>query len=148
MSLNKLSKFKFFLGTTFLPKVKDVALKLNEVIDTTNSLITSTTPAYKVYTAKITTNGSAAPTATIMQNTLGFTPVYINDTGGEYRITSTAGFTINKTAFFITNASSSNNVLLLAYNSASELYVYGGPSDGSGDLAALDGAIIEIRVYN
>ena len=62
-----------------------------------------TTLGYKVYTALLTQSGETAPTAIVLENTLGFVPAYSRDAAGKYFITYTSGFPINKT-FSIINS--------------------------------------------
>jgi hypothetical protein len=112
---------------------------------------------YKVYTALLTQvndDAPAAPTAIVLENTLGFTPVYSRDAIGKYFITYSSGFPINKTFCFINGfiiesdgipysilgfevTPSSNRLKIESY-------------DGAGNY--LDGILrntpIEIRVYN
>ena len=52
---------------------------------------------YKVYTAIITQTGTDAPTAVVLQNTLGITPTLTRFATGNYRITASNTFTANKT---------------------------------------------------
>lgn len=52
---------------------------------------------YKVYVATITQTGTAAPVATVLQNTLGGTPLWIRNSVGDYIIKLTGEFTENKT---------------------------------------------------
>ncbi len=54
-------------------------------------------PPYKVYTALLTQTGTDAPVATILENTLGGTPVWTRTNVGEYRVTLTGAFITNKT---------------------------------------------------
>lgn len=51
---------------------------------------------YKVYVANITQTGTAAPVATILENTLGVTPTWSRWGPGDYRLTSTGLFVSNK----------------------------------------------------
>jgi len=52
---------------------------------------------YKIYTALLTQVDDAAPTAIVLENTLGFTPIYSRDAAGEYFLTYAGGFIIDKT---------------------------------------------------
>ena len=53
---------------------------------------------YTVYTALLTQAGTAAPVATILQNTTGKTFTYARTSGGDYTITASSSlFTANKT---------------------------------------------------
>lgn len=52
---------------------------------------------YKVYTALISQSGTSAPTAIVLENTLGGTVVWSRSSGGVYHATLSGAFTINKT---------------------------------------------------
>ena len=57
-----------------------------------------------VYTALLTQSGTAAPVATILQNTTGGTITWTRTGAGEYTATiANALFTLNKTLVFINN---------------------------------------------
>ena len=61
-------------------------------------------PTYKVYRALITQSGTNAPTAIVLENTLGGTPVWSHFDVGIYRLTLAGAFTVDKT-FIITGFS-------------------------------------------
>ena len=62
---------------------------------------------YKVYTALLTQAGTAAPVATILQNTTGATFTWARTSNGTYTITASSNaFTSNKTLVFNNNGSS------------------------------------------
>lgn len=57
---------------------------------------------YKSYSVLLNQSGTAAPIATILENTLGFVPVWTYVSVGEYHITSPAGgFPSQKTSSMI-----------------------------------------------
>lgn len=56
--------------------------------------------SYDVYTAILTQSGTSAPTATVLENTLGGTVVWTYDAEGSYIGTLTGAFTADKTAIF------------------------------------------------
>jgi hypothetical protein len=56
---------------------------------------------YKVYTALISQSGTAAPTVTVLENTLGGTVVWTRSSVGTYIGTLSGAFTANKTAGWI-----------------------------------------------
>ena len=102
---------------------------------------------YKVYTALLTQTGTSAPTAIVLENTLGGTIVWTRTGIGVYRATLAGAFVINKVAHFITSGSSDSfkvinridsNIIQLASDSFSA-----SPSDG-----IIGSDTIEIRVYN
>jgi len=64
---------------------------------------------YKVYTALLSQTGTAAPVATVLANTLGFTPVWSRLAQGRYAITFTSGTApLNKRVTFISYNSDAN----------------------------------------
>ena len=61
---------------------------------------------YTVYTALLTQAGTAAPVATILQNTTGGTFTWSRQSAANYTVTaSSALFTANKTIVFLNNGS-------------------------------------------
>ena len=110
---------------------------------------------YKVYTALLTQTGTDAPVATILQNTLGGTPVWSRSGVGTYAITLAGAFPINKTVCFLTieNNYSDGRILgSINYSGAPNANVRGfviqnaTTNSNTDELAAL--SCIEIRVYN
>jgi lysophospholipase L1-like esterase len=103
---------------------------------------------YKVYTALLSQTGTSAPTATVLENTLGGTVVWTRNITGNYTGTLGGIFLSNKTYYsVITNmggfgfisglqSDGSNNVLLTTGLGTN-------PSDN-----VLSNTSIEIRVYN
>ena len=55
-------------------------------------------PTYKVYRAFVTQSGTSAPTAVIVENTLGAVPVWSYNDIGDFTLTLTGSFTLNKTS--------------------------------------------------
>lgn len=55
------------------------------------------TPQYKVYTALLTQSGTSAPTAIVLENTLGVDVSFTYFLAGNYFINATGAFTGNKT---------------------------------------------------
>lgn len=105
---------------------------------------------YKVYVALLTQAGTAAPVATILENTLGGVPTWVRNNPGLYQANLTGVFVNGKT-WVITNSymggsaqdvpisykpSGNNSVRVETYNSG----LFGIDN-------ALNGGQIEIRVY-
>ena len=115
----------------------------------TTAFVQENSRPYKVYTALLTQSGTNAPTATVLENTLGGTVVWSRVDTGMYLATLTGAFTGNKTvSFFQTGSSSAGSTY--TYNSYKD-------SDNSVRLYALSNGSyldqiiagqIEIRVYN
>jgi len=109
---------------------------------------------YKVYSALITQNGTDAPVATVLQNTLGVTMTWSRVSEGLYRVTAGSGiFTTAKTWTIINNANLSN-AALYDINRASTTFIEVGSvvlDAGSPPYVRADDVIdaisLEIRVY-
>lgn len=80
--------------------------------------------SYDVYTAILTQTGTSAPTATVLENTLGGTVVWTYNAEGSYIGTLTGAFTADKTAiftggfdgFYFSYRGSANTVTILTYD--------------------------------
>jgi hypothetical protein len=131
-------------GTELVPVVQD-----GETVRTTTQDIADLGgggAGYLVYTAILSQTGTAAPVATVLENTLGGTVVWTRDNVGVYIGTLAGVFTANKTfcfvsgdifaqsGLFIFGRTDANTVTLVSYDLAGQ-----GQDDTS--------ASIEIRVY-
>lgn len=100
---------------------------------------------YKVYTALLTQSGTSAPVATVLENTIGTITITRSGTG-EYTITSSGLFTLNKTTFDITpiqgfiKQSALSNINTIVFETRST-------SNVASDELLLSKKL-EIRVYN
>lgn len=132
----------------------DTATNLISAYELLDSLIKSifvtTTPVdsriYKVYTALLTQTGTGAPTATVLENTLGFVPTFTYNGVGIYRLVGT--FDITKTIVIFENPSKTSiDSTTSSYNVGSRVNLY---SRTGGVLAdnMLDHTSIKIEVYN
>lgn len=110
---------------------------------------------YLVYTALLTQTGINAPTATVLQNTLGGTVVWSYTSEGDYLATLAGAFTANKTFISATNGkntdSGADGLILGSRNESTDavsLLAFRG--DGIPKDLHTDGASrtsFEIRVY-
>jgi hypothetical protein len=103
---------------------------------------------YKVYVALLTQTGALAPVATVLENTLGATPVWTRSSAGNYVGTLSGAFAEGKTVCFYTHdglngatgfgglVRNSNNTVCLTFSDEDGTYV---------DTEGVDS--IEIRVY-
>lgn len=73
---------------------------------------------YLVYTALLTQSNTAAPVATVLQNTLGGTVVWTYNNAGNYSATLSGAFLIEKTALFATPEGYAGNYVLLNFGRA------------------------------
>lgn len=108
-------------------------------------LIPDTT--YKVYTALITQTSTNAPTAIVLENTLGGTVTFTYSGVGLYVATLTGAFTLNKTWCSITSTASADVIVTVGRSSDNTVNIQ---SFISGTLSngIMSPACLEIRVYN
>lgn len=102
--------------------------------------------SYLVYTALLTQVGTNAPTAIVLQNTLGGTLVWSYISTGRYNVTLTNVFTNNKTAVFFGPILANDVEYTRDFSSTSVVRI--NTADG-GVLTneLLDNTEFEIRVY-
>lgn len=120
------------------------------VADASGILRTSATSTgtYKVYTALISQSGTSAPTATVLENTLGGTVILGRTGTGNYTFTLTGAFTLSKTFIsfnFGSNAGVSPAVALSRVDAnfcRVQVSSAGVDSDN-----IINGSFLEIRVY-
>jgi len=113
--------------------------------DAVNKSQLDATRPYKVYTALITQTGTAAPTAVVLENTLGGVPLWERTGVGNYTATLTSAFTLNKTIVFVTGGNTVNNASGFRFD-ANIVYLTSNNSTSLEDGLTLTS--IEIRVYN
>ena len=83
-------------GTATGDVLADMASHAVTVSQTTGGAQTNAFRPYKVYTALLTQSGTSAPTATVLENTIGAI-VWTRNGAGEYYGTLSGAFTSNKT---------------------------------------------------
>lgn len=109
------------------------------------------TPPYKVYTALLTQVGTSAPTAIVLENTLGGTITWAYVGVGIYSATLTGAFTIAKTIGFsnigIPFAINSQEEIRFQYSSTSTVIITTLHNSVLTNTV-MNNATIEIRVYN
>ena len=99
---------------------------------------------YTVYTALLTQAGTAAPVATILQNTTGGTFTWTRQSAGNYTVTaSSALFTANKTIVFV-NAGHGEQSFFLYWERTSTTTI---TLNTTGDSELQEGSF-EIRIYS
>jgi hypothetical protein len=106
--------------------------------------------SYDVYTALITQEGTDAPEATILENTIG-TITYDYITEGEYTATCTGCFTLGKTIVIVKASENNYTVKLSALQvDADQINLYTWTIAGAGEDDVMESGTyywIEIRVY-
>jgi hypothetical protein len=108
----------------------------------------------KVYTALLTQTSTNAPVATILENTLGGTPVWTRGSTGTYSITLAGAFTVDKTVLFMTihnNSSTPRIISEVNYGGSPNNDIRGVVIQDAVTNSNVDGlaalSCIEIRVY-
>jgi len=102
---------------------------------------------YKVYTALLSQVDTSAPTAIVIENTLGITPTFSYGFDGSYVLTAAGTFTTNKTFALVNLSTDASNFAvshIVIDEDTVEIYTY---DFGAAANSILDRAPIEIRVY-
>jgi hypothetical protein len=116
----------------------------NVTIASVASFANSYNLGYTVYTALLTQAGTAAPVATILQNTTGGTFTWTRQSAGNYTVTaSTALFTVNKTILFLNNGSTANITQVPWDRTSDTTVTLSLGADGN-----LNNGSFEIRIYS
>ena len=147
-------QLKFPKGVMYQSSVGTNALTDNRTVsfpDASGTVaLVETVRPYKVYTALLSQSGTSAPTATVLENTLG-TVVWTRSNTGQYVGTLTGAFTDQKTIIFVNRS----NPAATAFDTNMAANVININTVGYttfSNSAYVDGqtnsASIEIRVYN
>jgi hypothetical protein len=99
---------------------------------------------YKSYVALISQTGTAAPTAIVLENTIGNIS-WTRSSVGQYIGLLTAAFTLDKVVCFNNNISGN---FIIKRSGIDSLVIYTNLFDGTPTDSLLDKTSIEIRVYN
>ena len=105
---------------------------------------------YKVYTALISQAGTAAPTAIVLENTLGGVPVWTRSSTGIYLATLAGVFIEDKTFVMMNTGHAVNGFEGASWVDANSIQVvtYLNTPTYADSRLAKNGSSIEIRVYN
>lgn len=149
------------LSIKLTPSPNDEFVILDSITGEAVTVFYSTIKPYKVYTALLSQSGTDAPVATVLENTLGFTPIYTYSSTGVYALSPLEDFSnfLNKGVVIFLNKGSNDstnatNSISCAYNyedGALEIRTYanGLASDGIlSDVDSFQKTSFEIRVYN
>ena len=106
----------------------------------------------KVYRALLTQSGANAPVATVLENTLGGTPVWSYSAPGTYVVTLAGAFTVGKTFVISGSTAQVGDVticlgILMAGATVNAIEVHTFDNGGSGLDGILNNSAIEILVY-
>lgn len=102
---------------------------------------------YKVYTALLTQTGTNAPTATVLENTLGGTVVWTRTSTGTYAGTLSGAFLVNKSIAFVTGIGFNKFIGCQRLND-NVMQITSVDTANSPADTTLISTTIEIRVYN
>lgn len=147
-----------FNGTAWLllPSLQGFIKTINNQLPDASGNITvnGISILYKSYVAIVTQANAEAPTAIVLENTLGGPVVWSRNGSGDYRFTATGLLTVNKTIGFLgTNpvfsAGTSTPFYRLVYTDVNSGALR--LTDSSGNSIGQDGRVnalpVEIRVY-
>lgn len=85
-----------------IPAANDVLAIVDTSAGATKKIRADTILPYKRYVALLTQTGTAAPVATVLENTLGGTPVWARNGAGDYKMTLASAWVADKTVVTIT----------------------------------------------
>ncbi len=104
---------------------------------------------YTVYTALITQAGTAAPVATVLQNTTGGTIVWTRSSTGRYVATiSGTTYTADKTVVLVTSGGNSDMILRPKITATTAIDWYNiDSSDNAVSDTIAETTTVEIRIY-
>jgi hypothetical protein len=107
---------------------------------------------YKVYTALASQTGTSAPTAIVLENTLGASGSFSYQAPGIFNYTNTGVFTSDKTIIFCTKDANEETpaYIIEGKRTSDNVVQFIVKATATDDLTngALNKANIEIRVYN
>ena len=102
-----------------------------------------TTGGYKKYVAQITQSSTDAPVVIVLENTLGFEPVWEYDSNGVYGFNWDGDFDNGKVYNYISQYFANNNDSWIEYDQAFNITLYSSKGDDN-----INKQTIEIRYYN
>lgn len=106
---------------------------------------------YKVYTVLISQSGTSAPTAIVLQNTLGEVPTYGYSVVGHYTLVSPGGLFAQNKTFIMPNSfttGSDDDIFAAVWfdNSTIDLFTFRSLATPNDD--ELNNTSLEIRIYS
>jgi len=120
----------------------------SEFLMADGSVTTGSTRPYKVYTALLTQTGTSAPTAIVLENTLGVTPTLGYNNVGQYSISATGAFTIDKTWIIFNSVNANAQTISNNLKQLDGVSILTRSMSGTSINDVLNSTEIEIRVYN
>lgn len=138
------------LGTKTPPaNTNDLPITQNFSVSDVASFANSYSLGYTVYTALITQASTAAPVATVLQNTTGGTIAWTRSTGGRYAATiSGATLTANKTTALVTSGGDGHHMLRPRNITTTAIEFYNIDSQNGNVVDVIESTTtVEIRIY-
>jgi len=111
-------------------------------------VVVGSTRPYKVYTALLTQTGTNAPTAIVLENTLGVTPTLGYNNVGLYSINATGVFTVDKTWIIFNSVNANAQTISNNLKQLNGINILTRSISGTSINDVLNSTEIEIRVYN
>lgn len=102
---------------------------------------------YKTYAAVLSQSSSGAPTAVVLENTLGGTPTYAYLSTGFYTLTLSGAFTTDK-VLILNGPSDGGERVRLTRASANTINIEAFNTGGTAANSVIANHSVEIRVYN
>ena len=119
----------------------------NVQVDANGTLISAA--GYKVYTALLSQSGTAAPVATVLENTLGGTVVFSRNSAGLYLGTLSGAFIVDKTVVFFQSGKDVSGSLFTYYAHRQDNNSIRLQAQSNGVYSDINSVgQIELRVYN
>lgn len=118
-------------------------------IATTAFVLANGARPYKVYTALLSQTGTNAPTATVLENSTGYTFTYSYGSTGQFGVTSSTSLPDGKTGILIGSGNSVGGTTknVTASFASGTVAVLTSSNTGVATNGILDRTIIEIRIY-
>ena len=111
----------------------------------------NSTVSYDIYTALLTTNGTASPTAIVLENTIGGNITWSYGGLGIYLGTSSGLFSENSSTIIVGNGSwdGGSGYIKAGFDGTSSIIIANHDFTGNNiDTNALTNTLVEIKVYN
>jgi len=138
-------------GKASLTQLNNAISALNETIAELNVTISNKIRTYKVYSALLTQSGTSAPTAIVLENTLGVDVSFTYFLAGNYFINAIGAFTGNKTYVDVGQSiyATSAYIIIPNFPNVDQVQIrVTKVTDNTSSDNKLTNFPIEIRVYN
>lgn len=101
---------------------------------------------YRKYVALVTQSGVLAPTAIVLENTLGVSTSFTYDGAGQYLLNATGAFASGKVVFY-SSQPNSDAQMITGQMDSNDTYFIGSIDNNLYTDGILSNTTIEIRVY-